>query len=123
MKLEPLGTKLAKTFVTPEMLLEYKKQLAQRIIQAHPQYSGQEQKIELWLEKEFKLDEYFFYLGQQLGQKFNKEEIDTIVKFLSTPVGKKLLKESNFMSRESARIAAALVQKKLPSLLNENSKK
>lgn len=121
MKMEPVGTKLAKTFVTTEMLAEYKKQLVQRIIQAHPQYKGQEAKVMQWLEAEFKSDEYFFYLGQQLGQKFTATEIDKIVEFLSTPIGKKLIKESNFMSRESARIAAALVQKKLPSLLQETT--
>ena len=119
--MQPVGAKLAKTFVTQEMLAMQKQQLIQRIIQAYPQYKGKEHEVAKWYEKTIKVKDYFFYLGQSLGSKFNPEEINEIVAFLSTPAGKKLILHGNFISKESARIAAALVQKHLPSLLAEKN--
>ena len=116
MKLEPVGIKIAETFVTKEIIHAYKKQLVQRIITAQPQYKGQENEVLAWLDKTFKLKDYLFYLGQSIGKKFTAEEENQIVAFLSTPVGKKFIQESNFISKESARVAAALVKKNLPTL-------
>ena len=116
MKMEPVGMKIAEAFVTKEMLTGYKKQLVQRVITAQPQYKGQEAKIFKWLDISFKLEDYFYYLGKSIGQKFSAEEEKEIVAFLSTTVGKKLIKESNYISKESARVAAALVHKNLPTL-------
>jgi hypothetical protein len=114
--MEPVGMKIAQAFVTTEMLDAYKKQLVQRVVTAQPQYQGQETKIIAWLDTSFKMRDYLFYLGQSIGTKFTAEEENEIVAFLSTPVGKKFIKESNFISKESARVAAALVQKNLPTL-------
>lgn len=116
MKVEPVGTKIAETFVTKEIIQAYKKQLVQRIITAQPKYQGQEVKVLAWLDTSFKMKDYLFYLGQSIGQKFTAEEENKIVAFLSTPVGKKFIQESNFISKESARVAAALVKKNLTTL-------
>jgi len=117
-KMEPVGMKIAQAFVTKEMLQAYKKQLVQRVITAKPQYQGQEAKILTWLESSFNQRDYLFYFGQAIGRKFTAAEENEIVAFLSTPVGQKFIKESNFISKESARIAAALVQKNLPTLVD-----